>query len=239
MPEYIAIDGCQAFDTWDQHPANPDELEATLARRAFKFFREDFPEFYFVEKNVKILLDVLNWYQVPCTRKNLGIVYAHLLPQKPFEPRHPEVTYTPVRDPYVSIKRVGSNQTLVLRYDTGNAAQRQLAGEGNPAELEQLTEIAASRIVEDTLNYREAGANPGQPISKQFRQKYLDSLRDHSVEGRNNRIAAQNATMGVHPKLFYAAQNAVLSEHEGIKVNSITFKNLVRQKLIEQGHLSE
>ncbi|HUC42242.1 MAG TPA: hypothetical protein VL913_00720 [Candidatus Micrarchaeaceae archaeon] len=196
-----------------------------LDRRGIEQFRDLHPEYPNTKRNNELLQSFLQDRDepLPLSLRNLEIAYYALRDDGQLEPAIPQVTYTEVpRDKRHGITR--ADQTVRLRFDTGNMAQSQLTRELPERREELLGDVIARRQFQDGVNRARAG-EIGKPINPDFKEQYRRSLREHSKTQRNK------PTLGYNAAEFYAACDAVLKEHPEINQQSITFNNLVRAKL--------
>jgi hypothetical protein len=188
-------------------------------------FRGAHPEYPNTKRNNDLLQSFLQDRPepLPLSLRNLEIAYYALGDDGQLEPAIPQVTYTEVpRDKRHGITR--ADQTVRLRFDTGNMAQSQLTRELPERREELLGDVIARRQFQDGINRAKAG-EIGKPINAEFKEQYRRSLREH------RKTAEGAATMGYAPRDYYVACEAVLKEHPEMNQNSITFSNLVRSKL--------
>jgi hypothetical protein len=66
------------FDNYSDQNFSRD-VERILDRKGFEQFCADFPDFPVTQDNVGTLVYRLNFYGVPCSRRNCGIVYSEMI----------------------------------------------------------------------------------------------------------------------------------------------------------------
>jgi hypothetical protein len=167
----------QTPDQWNDVPRQRPEIEAQLAKAAAIAFVQDCPEFFCCENNWERILGLLRRDKVPISRRNLGLAYEALKDTGLFETGEgPELHYRTVKlspedagvkkvyaEPKKNFDHEGLAETELLRE---NRSRREELGAG---------EVIANRLAADAANRTLAG-EPGQPVSKEMKQKYKQSL---------------------------------------------------------------